>query len=169
MSPVAKCQSRHCRAAPIPEVPFGSPRLGNGLSLDSRNRRGFFRVAKRGQKRGLLRMGRSDEYRRFAAECLKIERAAEDKQQRAIFLQMARAWLAWRKKTIPMRIVDKVRRTRSSSSALRLLVPLFLLRASSEQLPSAAISFVARLSRPIGRSDGTAINLLKLKRRRCVT
>jgi hypothetical protein len=81
-------------AAPIPEVPFGSPRLGTGLSLDSRNRRGFFRVAKRGQKRGLLQMGRSDEYRRFAAECLKINQAAEDEQQRAVFLQMARLWLA---------------------------------------------------------------------------
>ena len=39
-------------------------------------------------------MSRSDEYRRFAAECLKIEQAADDEQQRAIFLQMARAWLA---------------------------------------------------------------------------
>ena len=44
--------------------------------------------------RGLLRMSRSDDYRRFAAECLKIEHAAGDEQQRAIFLQMARAWLA---------------------------------------------------------------------------
>lgn len=38
-------------------------------------------------------MGRSDEYRRFAAECLKIEQTTKDEQQRAIFLQMARAWL----------------------------------------------------------------------------
>ena len=39
-------------------------------------------------------MSRSDAYRRFAAACLKIEQGADDEQQRAIFLQMARAWLA---------------------------------------------------------------------------
>jgi hypothetical protein len=48
-----------------------------------------------GQKSGLLSvLNRSDEYRRFAAECLKIGQAAEDEKQRALFLQMARAWLA---------------------------------------------------------------------------
>jgi hypothetical protein len=48
-----------------------------------------------GQKSGPLPVvSRSGEYRRFAAECLKIGQAAEDEQQRAIFLQMARAWLA---------------------------------------------------------------------------
>jgi hypothetical protein len=39
-------------------------------------------------------MGRSDDYRRFAAECLKIGQAAEDEQQRTVFLEMARNWLA---------------------------------------------------------------------------
>ena len=39
-------------------------------------------------------MSKSDEYRRFATECLNIGQATEDEQQRAIFLQMARAWLA---------------------------------------------------------------------------
>ena len=39
-------------------------------------------------------MSKSDEYRRFAAESLEIAQAAEDEQQRAIFLQMAHAWLA---------------------------------------------------------------------------
>jgi hypothetical protein len=39
-------------------------------------------------------MSRSDGYRRFAAECLKIAHAAEDERQRAIFVQMARAWLS---------------------------------------------------------------------------
>jgi hypothetical protein len=39
-------------------------------------------------------MRRSDDYRRFAAECLKIGQAAENEQQRALFLQMARTWLA---------------------------------------------------------------------------
>jgi hypothetical protein len=32
---------------------------------------------------------KSDEYRRFAAECLKIAYAAEDQQYRATFLKMA--------------------------------------------------------------------------------
>ncbi len=41
-----------------------------------------------------LAMPKSDDYRRFAAECLKIGQAAEDEQQRALFLQMARTWLA---------------------------------------------------------------------------
>ena len=43
---------------------------------------------------GSVTVSGSDEYRRFAAECLKIAQAAEDEQRRAIFLQMARAWLA---------------------------------------------------------------------------
>jgi hypothetical protein len=47
-----------------------------------------------GQKSGAAPVSRSDEYRRFAAECLKIREVAEDEQQRAIFLQMATAWLA---------------------------------------------------------------------------
>jgi hypothetical protein len=38
-------------------------------------------------------MRKSDDYRRFAAECLKIAQATEDEQQRALFLQMARTWL----------------------------------------------------------------------------
>ena len=37
-------------------------------------------------------MSRSDDYRRFAAECMKIACTADDEQRRAIFVQMARAW-----------------------------------------------------------------------------
>jgi len=44
-------------------------------------------------------MSRSDDYRRFAAECMKIASAAEDEQQRAIFVHMARTWLALAQKT----------------------------------------------------------------------
>ena len=36
-------------------------------------------------------MGKSDDYRRFAAECMKIAHAAEDEQQRAVFVEMARS------------------------------------------------------------------------------
>jgi hypothetical protein len=38
-------------------------------------------------------MSRSNEYRRFAAKCVKIARACEDEQRQAIFLKMAQVWL----------------------------------------------------------------------------
>jgi hypothetical protein len=38
-------------------------------------------------------MSRSDEYRRFAAECLKIAHAAEDREYRITFLKMAEVLL----------------------------------------------------------------------------
>jgi hypothetical protein len=48
-----------------------------------------------GQRSGAgFPMSRSDGYRRFAAECMKIAHAAEDERQRAIFVQMATAWLS---------------------------------------------------------------------------
>ena len=37
-------------------------------------------------------MGKSDDYRRFAQECLEIARTAEDPQARAALLQMAQVW-----------------------------------------------------------------------------
>jgi hypothetical protein len=43
---------------------------------------------------GLLLMSRVNEYRRFAAECLKMAQTAEDEQRRSILLQMAQGWLA---------------------------------------------------------------------------
>ena len=39
-----------------------------------------------------LSMGKSDDYRRFAQECLEIARTAEDPQARAALLQMAQVW-----------------------------------------------------------------------------
>jgi hypothetical protein len=39
-------------------------------------------------------MSRAGDYRRFAAECLKLGQTADDEAKRALFLQMARAWLA---------------------------------------------------------------------------
>ena len=38
-------------------------------------------------------MNRSDEYRRFAAECVKIAQATEDRQCQAVFVKMAEVWL----------------------------------------------------------------------------
>ena len=37
-------------------------------------------------------MGRSEDYRRFAQECLEMARTAEDARVRAILLQMAQVW-----------------------------------------------------------------------------
>ena len=39
-------------------------------------------------------MSGSHDYRRFATECMKIASIAEDEQRRAIFVHMARTWLA---------------------------------------------------------------------------
>jgi hypothetical protein len=38
-------------------------------------------------------MSGSDEYRRFAAECVKIAQATGDGQRRGVFLKMAEVWL----------------------------------------------------------------------------
>lgn len=38
-------------------------------------------------------MGRSDEYRRYAAECLEMASAVHDPKTRATLLQMAQVWL----------------------------------------------------------------------------
>ena len=37
-------------------------------------------------------MGRSGEYRGFAARCLEIARATSDEQTKAVMLQMAQVW-----------------------------------------------------------------------------
>jgi hypothetical protein len=37
-------------------------------------------------------MGRSQEYRLFAARCLEIARATTDEQTKAVMLQMAQVW-----------------------------------------------------------------------------
>ena len=47
---------------------------------------------------GLVLMGDSDEYRRYAAECLRIARASNDAQARGMLLQMAQVWLRLAKK-----------------------------------------------------------------------
>ena len=38
-------------------------------------------------------MGRSDEYRRYAAECLEMASVVHDPKTRATLLQMAQVWL----------------------------------------------------------------------------
>jgi hypothetical protein len=37
-------------------------------------------------------MGRSENYRRFARECLELAEAADSETSRALFLQMAQVW-----------------------------------------------------------------------------
>ena len=41
---------------------------------------------------GPIPMGRSEEYRRFAAECLEMASAFDNPQARAVLLQMAQVW-----------------------------------------------------------------------------
>ena len=41
---------------------------------------------------GPIPMGRSEEYRRFAAECLEMASAFDNPQARAALLQMAQVW-----------------------------------------------------------------------------
>jgi hypothetical protein len=65
-----------------------------GEKHNKRNLRDFSALPTVSQQSGGLPMSRSDEYRRFAAECLKMPRTAEDEQNRAMFLQMAQAWFA---------------------------------------------------------------------------
>jgi len=48
---------------------------------------------------GLLQVAKSDEYRRYAAECFKIAHSAADEQHRATFLKMAQVWLDLAHKT----------------------------------------------------------------------
>ncbi len=38
-------------------------------------------------------MQRSEEYRRFAQECLEMARTTEDEQAHAVLIQMAQVWL----------------------------------------------------------------------------
>ena len=41
----------------------------------------------------LSRMGRSDDYRRYAKECLDMSNTVQDAKSRASLLQMAQVWL----------------------------------------------------------------------------
>jgi hypothetical protein len=43
--------------------------------------------------RALSRMGRLDDYRRYAKECLDMANAVQDAKSRASLLQMAQVWL----------------------------------------------------------------------------
>ena len=42
--------------------------------------------------KGVCGMGRSQEYRLFAARCLEVARATADEQTKAVMLQMAQVW-----------------------------------------------------------------------------
>ena len=69
------------RKGPQPARPYGTPYTRSALPP----------IVPNG---GLLSMSRSDEYHRFAAERLKMAQTAEEEQNRATFLQMARVWFA---------------------------------------------------------------------------
>ena len=52
----------------------------------------FPRCGKRLQRRGPRLVGKSDEYRRYARECLEMASAISDPRARASLLQMAQVW-----------------------------------------------------------------------------
>jgi hypothetical protein len=52
-------------------------------------------------QRGVPPMNRSDECCRFGEDCVKLARTAEDEASRAVFLHMARVWLALAQKDEP--------------------------------------------------------------------
>ena len=52
-------------------------------------------------------MGRSQEYRQFAARCLEVARATADEQTRAVMLQMAQVW---------SRLADEIEAARRESA-----------------------------------------------------
>jgi len=52
-------------------------------------------------------MGRSQEYRLFAAGCLEVARATADEQTRAVMLQMAQVW---------SRLADEIEAARRESA-----------------------------------------------------
>lgn len=57
--------------------------------------------------KGVCGMGRSQEYRLFAARCLEIARATADEQTRAVMLQMAQVW---------SRLADEIEAARKESA-----------------------------------------------------
>lgn len=54
---------------------------------------GALRVGPDGGAGALFRMGRSDDYRRYAKECLDMANTVQDAKSRASLLQMAQVWL----------------------------------------------------------------------------
>lgn len=57
--------------------------------------------------KGVCGMGRSQEYRLFAARCLEMARATADEQTRAVMLQMAQVW---------SRLADEIEAARRESA-----------------------------------------------------
>jgi hypothetical protein len=78
-------------------VPSAEPAANFALVPEAlREQEGFYRVARWVAKigaGGTGGMSRSDEYRRFAAACVKIAKAIEDGQRQSVFLKMAEVWL----------------------------------------------------------------------------
>jgi hypothetical protein len=86
-------------------------------------------------------MGRSDEYRRYAAECLEMASVVHDPKARATLLQMAQVWLrlAGQRGT-----PERGRKIRSERRVSALLVGLF-----GEHVPGLS-HFLHDLAMPLG-------------------
>jgi hypothetical protein len=113
----------------------------------------LFRVTANYSKWGLLSMSRSNEYRQFAAECLKMAQTAEEEQNRAIFLQMARVWFALAER-------EEARSSRNDHPEAYSKCPSYLLLSQplpqplSKLLPFPAILFVRPPSVQISLGGG---------------
>jgi hypothetical protein len=59
------------------------------------------------KRQGVYGMGRSQEYRLFAARCLEVAHATADEQTRAVMLQMAQVW---------SRLADEIEAARKESA-----------------------------------------------------
>ena len=87
---------------PASRVPAGDPGIAGpcrfsacvkGRKCARRGGHRNIRVRCRVERRALSRMGRLDDYRRYAKECLDMANAVQDAKSRASLLQMAQVWL----------------------------------------------------------------------------
>ena len=67
----------------LPEVP-------DQIRRESRNQFGASRIPL--GPRGNFRMSRAGQYRRYAAECLRLATSSDDVREKAVLLQMAEQW-----------------------------------------------------------------------------
>jgi hypothetical protein len=66
------------------------PQVPDQIRCESRNQSGVRRIPL--GARGNFRMSRAGQYRRYAAECLRLATSSDDVREKAVLLQMAEQW-----------------------------------------------------------------------------
>jgi hypothetical protein len=66
------------------------PQVPDQIRGEGRNQSDFRRIPL--GVRGNFRMSRAGQYRRYAAECLRLATSSEDVREKAVLLQMAEQW-----------------------------------------------------------------------------